>query len=150
SSREHAPERARRKLAAALVAVLALSALAFTPGKAEAAGVTTHAWMDITAIDQVTNPQLKALLVANVDYVRSGAHFPDSGYALSNQYGEEAHWQRFTDALAARIRSRSDCPDLTDPQGPCAHLIAFMMGLNGHGMGDEVWDWLFEPRAEAT
>ncbi|MGN6693399.1 MAG: Ig-like domain-containing protein, partial [Aquihabitans sp.] len=24
-------------------------------------------------------------------------------------------------------------------------MIAFLMGMIGHGMGDEVWDWLFEP-----
>jgi hypothetical protein len=112
---------------------------------AGAAGVTTHAWMSINAIERVTSPQLKALLRANRSYVRAGAHFPDSGYALSNTYGEEAHWQRFHTALADRILARSDCPDLTVPDGPCAPLIAFLMGAIGHGMSDEAWDWLFEP-----
>lgn len=128
---------------AALVATLAVGLAPATP--ASAAGVTTHAWMAAQAIDKVASPQLKALLRANADYVRSGAHFPDSGYALSNTYGEEAHWQRFHDAYAAQILEHTECTDLTVTSGPCAQRIAFLMGMIGHGMGDEVWDWLFEP-----
>ena len=60
-------------------------------------------------------------------------------------YGEEAHWQRFIDAYAAQIRSDPACAPLTDPAGPCAATIAHLMGAAAHGMGDEVWDWLFEP-----
>jgi hypothetical protein len=130
----------------ALAALVALGALALAPTTpAGAAGVTTHAWMAAKAIDQVTSPQLKALLKANKDYVRVGAHFPDSGYALSNKYGEEAHWQRFHDAYAAQILTHTECTNLAAPNGPCAKMIAFLMGMIGHGMGDEVWDWLFEP-----
>src|SRR3954471_6958499 len=112
---------------------------------AGAAGVSTHAWMAREAIDKVTSPQLKALLNANKQYVRAGAHFPDSGYALSNTYGEEAHWQRFANALTAQIQTHTECTDFTAIHGPCAPLIAFLMGITAHGMGDEVWDWLFEP-----
>lgn len=136
----------RRACALGLAVLVALGTLAFgmaTP--AGAAGVTTHSWMSISAIDKVTNPQLKALLKANKEYVRTGSHFPDSGYALSNKYGEEAHWQRFHDAFAAQILKHSECTDLTAPKGPCAPMVAFLMGMIGHGMGDEVWDWLFEP-----
>ena len=125
--------------------VAVVSALALVPAQpASAAGVTTHAWMAATAIDQVTSPQLKALLNGNKAYVRAGAHFPDSGYALTNKYGEEAHWQRFVDALVARIKTKS-CGTISAVHGPCAPLIAFAMGIAAHGMGDEVWDWLFEP-----
>lgn len=132
-------------VALGVAAVATLALVPTTP--AGAAGVTTHAWMAATAVDQVTNPQLKALLKANLPYVRTGAHFPDSGYALTNKYGEEAHWQRFVDAMVAQIKSRTDCPDLTAPSGPCAPLIAFTLGVAAHGMGDEVWDWLFEPNS---
>ncbi|WP_421119704.1 DUF4214 domain-containing protein [Aquihabitans daechungensis] len=129
-----------------LTVLVALGALVLsTPRPAGAAGVTTHAWMAAQAIDQVTSPQLKTLLKANKAYVRVGAHFPDSGYALSNKYGEEAHWQRFHDAYAAQILTHDECTDLTLPTGPCAPMVAFLMGMIGHGIGDEVWDWLFEP-----
>jgi hypothetical protein len=136
-----------RWTAGALLALLAtVGAALVVPGpKAEAAGVTTHAWMAADAVAKVTDPQLKALLQANSEYVRVGAHFPDSGYALSNQYGEEAHWQRFHDAYLAQILTHTECTDLTAVHGPCAPRIAFLMGMAAHGMGDEVWDWLFEP-----
>ncbi|MFN8018697.1 MAG: DUF4214 domain-containing protein [Acidimicrobiales bacterium] len=140
--------RARRRAGATVLAVaVAIGTLALTGGRAEAAGVTTHAWMAARAIDQVTSPQLKALLKANAAYVRSGAHFPDSGYALTNTYGETAHWQRFHDAYLAQIQKHGECTDFTKVDGPCAKEIAFLMGMTGHGMGDEVWDWLFEPNS---
>jgi hypothetical protein len=135
-----------RATTVALTALLAAGVLALAPAApAGAAGVTTHAWMSAEAIDKVTSPQLKALLVANKDYVRSGSHFPDSGYALTNTYGEEAHWQRFHDAYAQQIIDKPGCGNLAAAKGPCAPMVAFLMGMIGHGVGDEVWDWLFEP-----
>ncbi|MGN6695619.1 MAG: hypothetical protein ACTHN0_15680 [Aquihabitans sp.] len=106
--------------------------------------------MAASAVQRVANPQLEALLNAHLDMVRADAFFPDTGYYSPNTFGEEPHWQRWHDALAERIRNRSDCPELTAPNGPCAPIIAFLMGAIAHGMGDEMWDWLFEPRAEAT
>ena len=138
----------RRGLALAIaLATTLLATLAAPAAPAEAAGVTTHSWMALEAIDEVSVPQLKALLQANRDEVRAGAHFPDTGYVPGNQYGEEAHWQRYADAYAAEIAERTDCGDLTNPTGPCAPAIAHLMGTVAHGMGDEVWDWLFEPNS---
>ena len=142
-SRHHARRRATVALAAVAIGLAALA----VPSRAEAAGVTTHAWMAAQAIEKVTDPQLKQLLKANAAYVRSGAHFPDSGYALTNTYGETAHWQRFHDAYLAQIQEHAECTDFTKVDGPCAKQIAFLMGMTGHGMGDEVWDWLFEPNS---
>jgi len=113
---------------------------------AQAAGVTTHGWMAVSAIDHVTDPALAALLRAHEDQVRAGGMFPDVGYFSTNTYGEEAHWQRFIDTYLDLIAERPDCgADLADPDGPCAPLIAHAFGVAAHGMGDEVWDWLFEP-----
>jgi hypothetical protein len=118
-------------------------------GPAQAAGVTTHAFMDESAISMVSDPRLAALLEANTDALLSGGSYPDGGYASGSfpggAYGEDSHWQRFIDAYVQEIRSRADCPDLTDPAGPCAKVVAHMLGAAGHGMGDELWDWLFEP-----
>lgn len=135
----------KRTLAAGLlVALLAVLAPAWS-NPAGAAGMTTHAWMAISAVDRVDTPALKALLRANLAQVRSGARFPDGGYGPGNVYGEEAHWQRFTDIYADIIRTKASCGDLTRPTGPCAAEIAHLMGVVAHGTGDEVWDWLFEP-----
>ncbi|MCB1007073.1 MAG: Ig-like domain-containing protein, partial [Acidimicrobiales bacterium] len=54
---------------------------------------------------------------------------------------------RFSYAYLDQIRDDPGCGDLTDPNGPCAARIAHAMGSMAHGMGDEVWDWLFEPNA---
>jgi hypothetical protein len=128
-----------------------LVAVAGLGGTAHAAGVTTHAFMAEKAIPLVHNAQLHALLVANENAVISGAHYPDGGYAIQayvpgSNYSEVSHWERFIDAAVAHLRTRPDCAPLTAPNGPCASEIAFIMGAAAHGMGDEMWDWLFEPR----
>lgn len=136
-----------RLAVAVAVAAAALVGLGASAPPAGAAGVTTHAWMALEAIGRVQDPQLRALLQANREVVRSGASFPDTGYVPGNQYGEEAHWQRFHDAYLAEILARPDCGDLTAPTGPCAASIAHAFGAMAHGMGDQVWDWLFEPNS---
>jgi hypothetical protein len=106
---------------------------------------------------QVRSPQLMALLSAQRDVLLSGAHYPDAGYWASGagipggDYGEISHWERFANGYVAHIRdkqARGECgtKGLADPQGPCADLIAHMMGAAAHGITDETWDWLFEPR----
>jgi hypothetical protein len=128
-----------------------LLALGMSGGTARAAGVTTHAFMAERAIPLVQNAQLHALLVANENAVVAGAHYPDGGYAIQSyvpgsNYSEVSHWEHFIDAAVAHLRARTDCGPLTAPSGPCAPEIAFLMGAAAHGMGDEMWDWLFEPR----
>ncbi len=128
-----------------------LALLAAGVPTAHGAGIVTHAWMGLAAIDRVQTPALRALLDTHRDQVRAGAEFPDGGYwtrslgTPGGDYGEEAHWQRFHDAYAARIRNDPTCEPITDPAGPCASAIAHLMGAAAHGMGDEVFDWLFEP-----
>ncbi len=128
-----------------------LGAFAVAVPAAHAAGIVTHAWMGLEAIPRVQPAALRDLLDAHRDQVRAGAEFPDGGYwtrslgTPGGDYGEEAHWQRFIDAYAAEIRNDPGCAPLTDPYGPCAAEIAHLMGAAAHGMGDEVWDWLFEP-----
>ncbi len=134
------------KFATAFVAVTLLVGSALGQAtRSEAAGITTHGWMAVEAIDHVSNPGLRTLLEAHRDQVRAGASFPDVGYVLDNTYGEEAHWQRFVDAYLDLIAAQPGCGDLSNPTGPCAGLIAHAFGIAAHGMGDEVWDWLFEP-----
>lgn len=127
--------------------VLVAASLLVGVGNAGAAGITTHQWMARTAIPKVSSTQLRALLAANIDMVNAGAGFPDVGYVGSNTYGETAHWQRFIDNMIDAIRVKPGCGDMTDPTGPCAGLIAFTFGAAAHGMGDQVWDWLFEPNS---
>jgi hypothetical protein len=142
----------RRRLGSLLlVTSLIAGALATGAGSAGAAGIVTHAWMGLDAISKVQQADLRSILDAHRDQVRAGAEFPDGGYWTRSlglpggDYGEEAHWQRFVDAYAAQIRDDPRCRPLGAPDGPCAATIAHLMGVAAHGMGDEVWDWLFEP-----
>ncbi len=138
--------RTMRRVAGALVGLaIGVGLLAVPAAPSGAAGVTTHAWMGLTAIERVSSPELSALLDAHRDQVRAGAMFPDGGYIPGNTHGEEAHWSRFTDAYAERLLARTDCGDLSRADGPCAAEVAHLMGVIAHGTGDEVWDWLFEP-----
>jgi hypothetical protein len=140
-----------RRVRIVVVGVVVAGLGALSTLGADAAGIVTHAWMGLDAVGLVQDAQLHALLDAHRDQVRAGAEFPDGGYWTRSQgtpggdYGEEAHWQRFVDAYTAQIRNDAACGDLTDPSGPCAATVAHLMGAAAHGMGDEVWDWLFEP-----
>ena len=135
----------------ALLTILVLLAL---PAPAWAAGETTHAWMAQRAIRYVSDPQLKALLNVHVLELQSGAAYPDTGYwvdgyvpdSVSKDFGEESHWEPFVNDYVAHVRSKKLCGALTNPLALCAGLVAHLMGVAAHGMGDEVWDWLFEPR----
>jgi len=103
------------------------------------------------AIPLVQSASLHALLVANENSLISGAHYPDGGYAIQSYvpgsgYSEVSHWERFVDAATSYFRNNPSCQPVTAPNGPCASRIAFLMGVAAHGMGDEMWDWLFEPR----
>ena len=119
-----------------------------------AAGETTHAWMAERAVDYLPEGDLKTLLDPHRLEVMSGAGYPDTGYWVdgyvpdshSHDFGEESHWEKFINAYVAHVREKDCGPDLADPLGPCAGLVAHLMGSAAHGMGDEVWDWLFEPR----
>jgi hypothetical protein len=133
-------------LAIAIALVLAPTALA--------AGETTHAWMAERAVDHLPAGDLKTLLDPHRLDVMSGAGYPDTGYWVdgyvpdehSHDFGEESHWERFINEYVAYIREKDCGPNLADPLGPCARLVAHLMGSAAHGLGDEVWDWLFEPR----
>jgi hypothetical protein len=137
--------------------LLVALALAAPIPAAHAAGETTHAWMVDRAIRFLHPGPLKRLLKAQRMHAIAGAAYPDTGYWVepgpfptrpnarpSDDFGETSHWERFINAYVAHIRA-SHCGDLTDPTGPCAPMIAHLMGAAGHGLGDELWDWLFEP-----
>ena len=131
-----------RRMLAAAIACLAL------PASAQAAGMTTHAYMAQEAV-RWTSPELRRVLETHSQYLLSGAAYPDSGYAPMTTFGEESHWERFVNRYVRHIRAQAPargCGGLANPLGPCAPLIAHMMGTAAHGMGDETWDWLFEPR----
>ena len=132
-----------------LAALMSLSLLALVPpSSVRAAGDTTHTFMADEAIGHTTSSKLRRLLTANRVALLSGAAYPDSGYYVDDRpggdFGEISHWERFINAYVRHIRA-TGCGSLAEPRGPCASLIAHMMGAAAHGVADEMWDWLFEP-----
>ncbi len=137
-----------RGVAAALIAAVCMAG---TGSSAHAAGMTTHAFMADKARSYLPPGPLRTLMTRQRGALLAGAAYPDGGYAVASvpggAYGEETHWERFIDAFAQEIRGRPDCGDLTKANGRCAPLVAFLLGAAAHGLGDEMWDWLFEPNA---
>ncbi len=115
-------------------------------GQALANGQTTHIWIALEAVDHVQDAELRALLERTDLHARyvSGSQFPDGGYAVSDGYGELAHWEPFQSAYLAWIQERYTQP--WDEEA-LAH-IAFLLGLGAHGMADQVFDALYMERAK--
>jgi hypothetical protein len=129
----------RRLVATAIALTLALA------GEAGAAGMTTHAWMAEAAGAYVRDDRLQALMQRERDALLSGAAYPDAGYAAGSfpggDFGEVSHWERFVNAHVQTLRRR--CAPV--PAEACPKEVAHLLGAAAHGMGDELWDWLFEP-----
>jgi hypothetical protein len=112
-------------------------------------------------------------LIAGAMYP-DGGYFTGNAFPADRDLAETAHWDGFVDALASVAHDagcgtrKSDAWDALPVLGGtigwlgtelgreataiplrmgegCGHLVAFMMGVAAHGMGDEVWDALFEP-----
>ena len=124
-----------------------LAALALVlPASAWANGQTTHVWIAEEALRSLEAGELKSLLSSPElrDPLLNGAMFPDGGYAVSDHYGELAHWEPFQQAYLQWIRGTFPPPW---DEGDAAPHVAFLMGLAAHGLADEVFDSLFMERS---
>lgn len=140
-----------------LAATIMASSMMMT-APAQAAGLSTHMLMVDIAIRYVEDPQLKALLETHRDIVRSGAYFPDTGYIQSDQYGEYTHWapsvRRYieyvtlADGADGKPGKGCDVPTM-DINSECAQVVAHLLGMAAHGLGDELWDSMFETQMAA-
>lgn len=127
---------------------LLLLAALLLPASARACGQTTHVWVSLEALESLPTGELRELLTdpANRDALVNGTMFPDGGYAVSDDYGEMAHWEPFQQAFLAWIRDEYG-PSFSSPE---ARLhVAFLLGMASHGMSDEVFDSLFYERSRA-
>ena len=111
-----------------------LAALALVlPVSAWANGQTTHVWIAEEALRSLEAGELKSLLSSPElrDPLLNGAMFPDGGYAVSDHYGELAHWEPFQQAYLQWIRDTFPPPW---DEGDAAPHVAFLMGLAAHGL----------------
>ena len=138
-------------------------ALALTAPLTHAAGMTVHAFMADIGRESLKEGRLQNFLNANRATLMAGAMYPDGGYASGDrELAEHAHWGEWSYDFIAYLRDDLGCdastfagstepaPAAINPsQNRCEKLAAFMMGNAAHGMGDEVWDALFEPQVLA-
>ena len=108
-------------------------------------GLTTHSWITTEAISLLPNGDLKDLLAdpSLERYWRNGTIFPDGGYPQGDNYGEMAHWEPFQMAYLDWIKTHYQ-PPWTDE---ASQHIAFLLGMNSHGMADQSFDSMYMSRA---
>jgi Bacterial Ig-like domain len=113
-------------------------------------GQTTHLWITGEAVGHLPDGELRELLEAEVDALRSGTMFPDGGYSpVQDAYGELAHWEPFQDALLDAIRDQYGGPwdSPADLPAEARPIVAFWFGLASHGMADQTFDAMYMERA---
>ncbi|WP_154662452.1 Ig-like domain-containing protein [Solimonas flava] len=148
-----------------VVRMLAALLLAGGAAPALAAGMTTHALMADLGRQALADGALKSLLAQQRGALLAGAINPDGGYATGalfdgdREMAERAHWEDFNDAFIAHLRALgcdaqaraalaawpgNGSSALAAVSARCARLVAFAFGNAAHGLGDEIWDSLFE------
>lgn len=148
-----------------VVRMLAALLLAGGTAPALAAGMSTHALMADLGRQALADGALKSLLAQQRGALLAGAINPDGGYATGalfdgdREMAERAHWEDFNDAFIAHLRALgcdaqvraalaawpgNGSSALAAVSARCARLVAFAFGNAAHGLGDEIWDSLFE------
>ena len=114
---------------------------------ASAHGINGHVHVTGWAVEHLPpGPLAEFLSEPEVfDALLLGAAFPDSGYAIEDDYGEMAHWPPFVEGCLADLRARYPLPWNTLAARKHA---AFVMGLTLHGLQDEIFDTLFLRQVE--
>lgn len=105
-----------------------------------AGGGIAHMFVAEKAIENLPDPELRSLLMNNLDDYLVGSYYPDSGYVLGNQYGEDSHWDDFIYTFADYIKEKYPEPSLQNPK-----LVAFLFGCASHRVSDEIMHFTFYP-----
>ncbi len=113
-------------------------------------GQTTHVWTVLEAVDELPPGALRDLLAdpAMRPALVGGTMFPDGGYShiVEHPYGEVSHWEPFQSSYGAWIAA--SWPGLEADTEARNHL-AFLFGLAGHGLGDQLFDASYLLRSQA-
>lgn len=122
-----------------MLTVLAGLTVTSPASPARANGLYTHIHISQLAAAELPPGPLRDLIhdPMFVPMYEAGSMFPDSGYAVDHEYGEEAHWPRFTRAFQERLIERYG----TDYSSTEAReMVAFFLGFASHGMADQLYD----------
>lgn len=119
--------------------LLAAVAVAALPSFASANGGQAHIHISDLALERMEPGELRDLIDLHLEIVRGGSIFPDSGYAVSDGYGEIAHWEPFVTAYVEWLRGHY--ADLESAEA--LEHRAFVLGAASHGMADQYYDRIF-------
>ena len=136
-----------RRSAFALLFAALLLASSFAPASASANGSYSHIYVSQLAVEELPNGVLRDLL-RDPNYrvmYEAGSMFPDSGYAASSPYGEEAHWPPFIRAYAEWLVETYAGDFSSDA---AKEHLAFYLGVASHGVADQIYDFTILKRSE--
>src|SRR5687767_10656700 len=107
-----------------LVGLAALGA----PAGARANGVQAHMYIAELATAELPDGELRSIVTDPelLTVLRTGAFYPDSGYAIDDAYGEWSHWEPFLEADMDVLRARWR-GDYSSPEA--RRDVAFLMGV---------------------
>ena len=128
------------------IGLLYMAMVLTCPVTVRANGQVSHVWISLKAVTHLPEGELKRLLSREdlKPMLMNGSMFPDGGYAVSDGYGESAHWEPFQSAYLAWVKSNFSPP--WDGEG--ARHVAFLMGMASHGMADQIYDSMYMERAK--
>lgn len=117
-------------------------AIASMPYDAMPHGINGHVHVTGWAIERLPPGELADLFAEQEAFEAAlfAASFPDSGYAISDPYGEMAHWPPFFEAHLRQVRADVGPPFDTPEK---RRKAAFAIGLGCHGLQDEIFDSVF-------
>lgn len=129
-----------------LALLVSTLALLLAPDASHANGSYSHVHISQLAVEKLPAGSLRDLLEdpANVPNLEAGSMFPDGGYAVGDDYGENAHWSQFLNAYISFLREKygGDYSSTT-----AREEAAFLMGIASHGIADQTYDTTILARA---
>lgn len=138
--------RARGPLGMRRTALIFAFIACLAPAWVYANGSYSHIHISQLAVDRLPAGDLRTLLEdpASVPTLEAGSMFPDGGYAVGDDYGENAHWSPFLNAYIAFLRDKyaGDYSSTAAKQE-----VAFLMGIASHGIADQTYDTTLLARA---
>jgi hypothetical protein len=116
---------------------LFILSLCFSP-TAAASGMRLHLWVAELTLQEIKQAELRTLLSANDGAYNAGAVFPDTGYVISHDYGEIAHWSKFLNAYFRHVVKVCPYPQLKIKR--CQTLLSHFFGSLNHSILDIRFD----------
>ncbi len=126
-----------------LLALAAMTALCTISTAVQAAGHSAHEQVNLLAKQyHVQDSTLRSILQSRNTTFQSGSAHPDAGYVNGNEHiAETMHWADFHMAYARYLVDV--CKGKYSSDTECSDKVAHFMGVVGHSVVDNYYDFLF-------